>query len=63
MQKCVGMVVRCEECLKWRVFYSKHVLTTVHRVVLQCIIGELSHVAANFKTLKMQQIIFLNKSL
>lgn len=50
--KNVGVVVQCEECGKWRVFYSKHVLTTAHREELQRIIEELTYTCGS----KLQDI-------
>lgn len=50
--KNVGVVLQCDECLKWRVIYSKTVLSAEQKDELELVIESLSYTCGS----RMQEI-------
>ena len=67
--KNVKMVVQCEECLKWRVFYAAHVLKPKQRVELEQNLDVLSYsCGASFSDIQDKEdsifeVVFINNKL
>ena len=55
------IVIQCHECEKWRLIYSKTVLSSREKVELNNILLSCIHVVVDFKRLSMMTIQFCTK--